>query len=96
MDKAAFTAEFISSGGEDTEIVNTALIEVKKAAMLAQPAICEAHGFLSARLASTRRFCDTVKERASTELGKLEQQLQDAQNRLDPCLDLFEDLLQDG
>ena len=96
VEQTLITARVIGVCGDDTDIAKQALVEVEKAATLAQPAICEARSLLSARLDSTRRFCDTVKERAGTELGKLEQQLQDAQDKLDPCLDLFENLLQDG
>jgi len=84
VEKTVITSEMITSCGDDTDMVKQALAETEQSAKLAQAAIGEARIFLNAKLASTRRFFDTVKDRASTELGKLQQQLQDAQNKLNP------------
>jgi len=91
VEKTAITAEMITSCGEDADMVKQALEETERSAKAAQAAIGEARIYLNAKLASTRRFAEKVKERAGSELGKLQQQLQDAQTKLNPLKNVRQD-----
>jgi len=84
VEKTIITSDMIQACGEDVEMVRQAIEETEKSSKVAQAAIGEARIYLNAKLASTRRLTKTVKERASAEIGKLQQQLQEAQSRLNP------------
>lgn len=91
VEKTVITSEMISACGEDPDMVKQALEETERSAKSAQAAIGEARIYLNAKLASTRRLAERVRERASVELGKLQQQLQDAQNKLNPLKNVRQD-----
>uniref|UniRef100_A0A7S0A754 Uncharacterized protein n=1 Tax=Pyrodinium bahamense TaxID=73915 RepID=A0A7S0A754_9DINO len=91
VEKTVITSEMISSCGDDADMVKQAIEETERSAKAAQAAIGEARIYLNAKLASTRRFAERVRERASGELGKLQQQLQDAQNKLSPLKNVRQD-----
>jgi len=84
VEKCVITAEMISACGDDPDVVRQALEETDRAAKNAQATIGEARIFLNAKLAGTRRFAERIKEKAAVDLGKLQQQLQEAQNKLNP------------
>eukprot|EP00811_Abedinium_folium_P001962 NODE_117_length_3614_cov_4.281331.p1 GENE.NODE_117_length_3614_cov_4.281331~~NODE_117_length_3614_cov_4.281331.p1 ORF type:complete len:905 (-),score=361.82 NODE_117_length_3614_cov_4.281331:706-3420(-) len=84
VEKTAIMAEVINSCGDDAEIVKKALTDTEQAARQAHAAIGEARIFLNAKLVTTRRFVESVRERAANELGALQQKLQDAQAALTP------------
>mmetsp|Transcript_14154 Transcript_14154/g.44179 ORF Transcript_14154/g.44179 Transcript_14154/m.44179 type:complete len:808 (+) Transcript_14154:3300-5723(+) len=84
VEKTVIASEMITSCGDDQDMVRHSIEETERSAKAAQAAIGEARIYLNAKLASTRRFTDKVRERASADLGKLQQQLQDAQNKLNP------------
>lgn len=91
VEKTVITSDMITSCGDDADMVKQALDETEKSAKSAQAAIGEARIYLNAKLASTRRFYEIVKDRASNELGKLQQQLQAAQNKLNPLKNVRSD-----
>eukprot|EP00416_Gambierdiscus_australes_P004688 CAMPEP_0171129418 /NCGR_PEP_ID=MMETSP0766_2-20121228/118908_1 /TAXON_ID=439317 /ORGANISM="Gambierdiscus australes, Strain CAWD 149" /LENGTH=1029 /DNA_ID=CAMNT_0011592615 /DNA_START=23 /DNA_END=3112 /DNA_ORIENTATION=+ len=94
VEKTMITSEMISSCGDDADMVKQAIEETERSAKSAQAAIGEARIYLNAKLASTRRFSERVRERASADLGKLQQLLQDAQNKLNPLKTVRQDYLQ--
>jgi len=84
VEKAVITSEMVSMCGDEASVVMKAIEETEVSTKKAQGAIGEARIFLNAKLASTRRFTEKIKETASAELGKLMQQLQEAHNKLAP------------
>merc|ERR1712060_391998 len=89
------TAEMIEGAGEDLEEVRQAVSQTEQAAQEAQKAIGEARIYLNAKQASCRRLESVkVKELAATELGKLQTQLQEAQNKLNPLKTVRQDFVQ--
>jgi len=95
VEKAVITNEMIAAGGEDIEEVKRAVTQTEQAAQEAQKAIGEARIYLNAKQASARRFeSDKVKQEATGELGKLQQQLQEAQNKLNPLKSVRQDFHQ--
>jgi len=95
VEKASITSEMIEAGGEDLDEVRTAVAQTEEAVQDAQKAIGEARIFLNAKQASCRRFeSETVKQRAVTELGKLQQQLQAAANKLNPLKNVRQEFVQ--
>merc|ERR1712060_709108 len=72
VEKAAITAEMITSGGDDLEEVRQAVDETEKSAREAQTAIGEARIFLNSKLASAKRFeSESIRAAATEELSKL-------------------------
>merc|ERR1719162_2079070 len=95
VEKAAITAEMITSGSDDLEEVREAVDQTEKAAREAQTAIGEARIFLNAKLASAKRFeSEGVRKSASEELTKLQGQLQAAQTKLTPLKTARQDFIQ--
>jgi len=84
VEKCGIVAEMIAACGDDVDVVKQAIEDTERGARTAQAAIGEARIFLNAKLANTRRFAEKAKETASAELGKLQQKLQEAQNKLNP------------
>jgi len=95
VEKATITNEMINAGGDDLDEVRQAVMQTEAAAQEAQKAIGEARIYLNAKLASTRRYeSEKVKQMAADELGKLQAQLQEAQNKLNPLKTVRQDFVQ--
>uniref|UniRef100_A0A7S4QQC8 EF-hand domain-containing protein n=1 Tax=Alexandrium monilatum TaxID=311494 RepID=A0A7S4QQC8_9DINO len=85
----------ITAGGDNLEEVQQAVTETEIAAKAAQSAIGEARIYLNAKQAAVKRYeSDKVRTMAATELAKLQQQLQEAQNKLNPLKVVRQDFLQ--
>lgn len=85
VEKAIITQEMIAAAGDDMDEAKHAVTETETAVQDAQKAIGEARIFLNAKQASFRRFKSaSVVEQATAELGKMQAQLQEIQNRLNP------------
>eukprot|EP00929_Paragymnodinium_shiwhaense_P078671 TRINITY_DN407_c0_g1_i1.p1 TRINITY_DN407_c0_g1~~TRINITY_DN407_c0_g1_i1.p1 ORF type:complete len:2038 (+),score=907.90 TRINITY_DN407_c0_g1_i1:163-6276(+) len=95
VEKAVITSEMIASAGDDMEEAKQAVAETEKAVNEAQKAIGEARVFLNSKLAAIRRFENVMaKTTANTELQKVQQQLTEAQNKLNPWKNVRHDFLQ--
>jgi len=84
VEKAAITAEMIEVCGDDQDVVKDTLEQVETLAKTAQTSIGEARIYLNSKQAIARRFAEQAKERATTELSKLQKQLHECQNKLNP------------
>lgn len=96
VEKAVIAAEMIEAGGEDLEgQVRQAVLQTEHAVQEAQKAIGEARIFLNAKQASARLFeSEVVKQQAVGELSKLQNQLQEAQTKLNPLKSVRSDFAQ--
>jgi len=95
VEKAVITAEMITAAGDELSEVQEAVGETEKAVQEAQKAMGEARIFLNAKQASARRFeSDEVKAKAAQELGQLQTQLQEAQQKLNPLKTVRQDFVQ--
>jgi hypothetical protein len=95
VETAVITAEMISAGGDDIEEVKQAVSQTESAAQEAQKAIGEAKIFLNQKMAESKRFeTPKMKQLASSELGKLNTQLQEAQSKLNPLKSVRQDFVQ--
>merc|ERR1719410_300364 len=75
--------------------VRQAVVQTEQATQEAQKAIGEARIYLNAKQASTRRYeSEGAREQASAEISKLQQQLQEAQNKLNPLKTVRQDFVQ--
>uniref|UniRef100_A0A7S4S093 Structural maintenance of chromosomes protein 4 n=1 Tax=Alexandrium monilatum TaxID=311494 RepID=A0A7S4S093_9DINO len=95
VEKAAITSEMIAAGGDNLDEVQRGVTETETAAKQAQAAIGEARIFINAKQASVKRLeSEKVRTTATTELAKLQQQLQEAQNKLNPLKTVRQDFMQ--
>jgi len=95
VEKAVITSEMIQAAGDDMDEVKQAMTQTEQVVQEAQKAIGEARIFLNAKQASTRRYeSETARQQASSTLGKLQAQLQEAQVKLNPLKTVRQDYLQ--
>ncbi|CAK0902538.1 unnamed protein product [Prorocentrum cordatum] len=95
VEKAVITSEMISAGGDDIEEVKQAVSQTESAAQEAQKAIGEAKIYLNQKLAESKRFeTPKMKQLAASELGKLSNQLQEAQGKLNPLKAVRQEFVQ--
>eukprot|EP00928_Gymnodinium_smaydae_P033903 TRINITY_DN2414_c3_g1_i1.p1 TRINITY_DN2414_c3_g1~~TRINITY_DN2414_c3_g1_i1.p1 ORF type:complete len:2011 (-),score=734.13 TRINITY_DN2414_c3_g1_i1:159-5468(-) len=94
-EKALITSEMIEAAGEDLAEVKVAVQETEKSVIEAQKSIGEARIFVNSKLATVRRYqSEAAKKHAGTELTKLQNQLQEAQNKLNPIKNAKQDFVQ--
>mmetsp|Transcript_98110 Transcript_98110/g.177121 ORF Transcript_98110/g.177121 Transcript_98110/m.177121 type:complete len:1018 (-) Transcript_98110:62-3115(-) len=92
VEKAVITQEMIEACEEDLAMVKEAIAETESAAKAAQALVKEAKAVLTAKLAAAQRLgADSVRQKACDELGKLQEQLQIAQQKLEPLKTLRQD-----
>jgi len=92
VEKALITSEMIAAGGEDLDEVQAAVAQTEGAAQEAQKAIGEARIFLNAKQVIARRFeSEKIRTQATTELGKMQTQLQEAMTKLSPLKNVRQD-----
>jgi len=85
VERAMILAEMIQDGSDNWEDIRQAVSSTEVAVQEAQKAISEARIFLNSKSAGVRRFAsETIRQRATDELGKLQAQLQDGQTKLNP------------
>lgn len=95
VEKAVITSEMIAAAGEDMDEVNSAVALTEQTVNEATKALGEARIFLNAKQASARRLTSqSVREHATTVLGKLQTQLQEANNKLTPLKTVRQDFQQ--
>eukprot|EP00930_Biecheleria_cincta_P023467 TRINITY_DN1695_c0_g1_i1.p1 TRINITY_DN1695_c0_g1~~TRINITY_DN1695_c0_g1_i1.p1 ORF type:complete len:2092 (+),score=696.54 TRINITY_DN1695_c0_g1_i1:73-6276(+) len=95
VEKAVITSEMIAAGGEDLDEIKAAVAATEQSMQEAQKAMGEARIFLNAKQASARRFeSEKIKAKAATDLGQLQAQLQEAQNKLNPLKNVRQDFNQ--
>jgi len=95
VEKAVITSEMIAAGGDDLDEVRQAVGATEQAVQEAQKAMGEARIFLNAKQASARRYeSDKVKAKAAQELGQLQAQLQEAQQKLNPLKNVRQEFVQ--
>eukprot|EP00747_Dinoflagellata_sp_TGD_P121339 gnl/TRDRNA2_/TRDRNA2_173407_c3_seq2.p1 gnl/TRDRNA2_/TRDRNA2_173407_c3~~gnl/TRDRNA2_/TRDRNA2_173407_c3_seq2.p1 ORF type:complete len:961 (+),score=245.48 gnl/TRDRNA2_/TRDRNA2_173407_c3_seq2:176-2884(+) len=92
VEKSVITAEMVRSCEDDVQMVAQACDETEKVVKEASAAMNDARLFINAKTTMSNRFRINVKARAGIELGKLSQQLQDAQNKLNPLRSLRKDV----
>lgn len=93
-EKATIVAAMLDMLDDEVDAMRQAVDETEKTTKLAQAAIGEARIFLNAKVAGTRRYCDKVKEKASSELATLQKKVQEAQTRLNPLRTIRMDIEQ--
>ena len=95
VEKAVITSEMIAAGGDDLDEVRQAVGATEQAVQEAQKAMGEARIFLNAKQAAARRYeSEKVKAKAIQELGQLQQQLQEAQQKLVPLKNVRQEFVQ--
>lgn len=95
VEKAVITSEMIAAGGEDLDEVRQAVGATEQAVQEAQKAMGEARIFLNAKQAAARRYeSEKVKAKAISELGGLQAQLQEAQQKLSPLKNVRQEFVQ--
>mmetsp|Transcript_122013 Transcript_122013/g.304481 ORF Transcript_122013/g.304481 Transcript_122013/m.304481 type:complete len:1901 (-) Transcript_122013:56-5758(-) len=95
VEKAVITSEMIQAGGDNLEEVRKAVGETEAATKAAQMAIGEARIFLNTKQGMARSFESAkVKEQSVQGLTKLQMQLQEAQNKLNPLKTVRQDFEQ--
>lgn len=92
VEKTVITAEMVHSCGDDVDVIRQAIEDTEQAAKQAQVAVGEARIFLNAKLAKLRGLGQALRERGQANLGKLQQQLSEAQNKLTPLKTIRRDV----
>jgi len=93
-EKTCITAEMITSAADDFDEVQDAVEKTEAAAKIAQYSISDARVCINSKMVDIRKFeSERVQAHAEAELNKLQSQLQEAQNKLNPLKNVRQDFL---